>query len=136
MCLIITPMRVYVSHLFNLFIMAFFIILAIAVAVFIIVAEWKLFSKANQPGWAIFIPIYNILVLLKVAKMSWWNILLLLIPIVNIVITFMVYINIAKNYGKDAGFGVGMVFLPVIFIPVIAFGNAVYVDNRVEGAAA
>ena len=116
--------------------MAFFIILAIAVAVFIIVAEWKLFSKANQPGWAIFIPIYNILVLLKVAKMSWWNILLLLIPIVNIVITFMVYINVAKNYGKDAGFGVGMVFLPVIFIPVIAFGNAVYVDNRVEGAAA
>lgn len=129
-------MRVYVSHLFNLFIMAFFIILAIVFAVFIIVAEWKLFSKANQPGWAIFIPIYNILVLLKVAKMSWWNILLLLIPIVNIVITFMVYINIAKNYGKDAGFGVGMVFLPIIFIPVIAFGNAVYVDNRVEGAAA
>ena len=129
-------MRVYVSHLFNLFIMAFFIILAIVFAVFMIVAEWKLFSKANQPGWAIFIPIYNILVLLKVAKMSWWNILLLLIPIVNIVITFMVYINIAKNYGKDAGFGVGMVFLPVIFIPVIAFGNAVYVDNRVEGAAA
>ena len=129
-------MRVYVSHLFNLFIMAFFIILAIAVAVFIIAAEWKLFSKANQPGWAIFIPIYNILVLLKVDKMSWWNILLLLIPIVNIVITFMVYINIAKNYGKDAGFGVGMVFLPIIFIPVIAFGNAVYVDNRVEGAAA
>ena len=129
-------MRVYVSHLFNLFIIAFFIILAIVFAVFIIVAEWKLFSKANQPGWAIFIPIYNILVLLKVAKMSWWNILLLLIPIVNIVITFMVYINIAKNYGKDAGFGVGMVFLPIIFIPVIAFGNAVYVDNRVEGAAA
>ena len=129
-------MRVYVSHLFNLFIMAFFIILAIVFAVFMIVAEWKLFSKANQPGWAIFIPIYNILVLLKVAKMSWWNILLLLIPIVNIVITFMVYINIAKNYGKDAGFGVGMVFLPIIFIPVIAFGNAVYVDNRVEGAAA
>ena len=116
--------------------MAFFIILAIVFAVFMIVAEWKLFSKANQPGWAIFIPIYNILVLLKVAKMSMWNILLLLIPIVNIVITFMVYINIAKNYGKDAGFGVGMVFLPVIFIPVIAFGNAVYVDNRVEGAAA
>lgn len=116
--------------------MAFFIILAIAFAVFIIAAEWKLFSKANQPGWAIFIPIYNILVLLNVAKMSWWNILLMLIPVVNIVIAFMIYINVAKNYGKDAGFGVGMVLLPIIFIPIIAFGSAVYVDNRVEQAAA
>ncbi|MGM9832242.1 MAG: DUF5684 domain-containing protein [Candidatus Limisoma sp.] len=116
--------------------MAFFVILAIAIAVFCIVAEWKLYSKANQPGWAIFIPIYNILALLKIAKMSWWNILLLLIPVVNIVIAFMIYINVAKNYGKDAGFGVGMIFLPIIFIPIIAFGSAVYVDNRVAEEAA
>ncbi len=115
---------------------AILIILAIAFAVFIIAAEWKLFSKANQPGWAIFIPIYNVLVLLNVAKMSWWNILLLLIPIVNIVIAFMIYINVAKNYGKDAGFGIGMVLLPIIFIPIIAFGSAVYVDNRVAQEAA
>lgn len=115
---------------------AILIILAIAFAVFFIAAEWKLFSKANQPGWAIFIPIYNVLVLLNVAKMSWWNILLLLIPVVNIVIAFMIYINVAKNYGKDAGFGIGMVLLPIIFIPIIAFGSAVYVDNRVAQEAA
>lgn len=94
--------------------------------VFIIVSFWILFTKAGQPGWAILIPIYNIIVLLEVAKKPWWWIFLFLIPVVNLVIAIMMYHAISLNFGKGAGFTVGIIFLPIIFIPILAFGDAKY----------
>ena len=61
------------------------VILALAFTVLMVVAWWKIFTKAGEPGWASIIPIYNVFVLLRVAgKPAWW-ILLLLIPLGNIV---------------------------------------------------
>jgi len=101
-------------------------ILYFLVVILMIVSFWIVFQKANKPGWAILIPIYNILVMLQVAKKPWWWILLFLIPIVNLVFAIMMYHAISVNFGKGAGFTVGMIFLPFIFIPILAFGDAKY----------
>ena len=101
------------------------------VLVIVVVAMWKIFAKADEPGWAAIIPIYNMIVLMKVVGRPWWWILLYAVPIVSIIIMFIVSIDLAKAFGKGAGFGVGIVFLPVIFYPILAFGSAQY-----EGAAA
>src|SRR6478672_11028022 len=61
-----------------------FAITELAIIVFVIVALWKVYAKAGEPGWAAIIPIYNIIVLLRIAGKPWWWILLLLIPLVNI----------------------------------------------------
>ena len=102
----------------------FFFMLAIMAVM--IASAWKVFVKAGEPGWAALIPIYNAIVLLKICgKPAWW-IALFLIPIVNIVAGIMVYISLAKCFGKDTGFAIGLIFLGFIFFPILAFGDARY----------
>lgn len=108
------------------------ILIAIAIGLFLIVSYWKVFVKAGQPGWGIFIPIYNVYLLLKIAGRPGWWLILYLIPFVNIVIGIIVDIDIAKNFGKDTAFGLGLFFLGFIFIPILAFGSAEYKSKSAE----
>jgi len=38
----------------------------LAVAIVAIVAMWKVYVKANKPGWAAIIPFYNLWVMLEI----------------------------------------------------------------------
>jgi hypothetical protein len=106
------------------------IIFAVSVMVLEIVALWFMFEKAQEPGWAAIIPIYNYLIAIKIAGKPWWFLLLMIIPIVNIVIYIMILHGISKNFGKDAGFTVGLFFLRFIFLPILGFGKAVYTGDK------
>lgn len=101
-------------------------IIYMAVIVFEIAAVWKIFSKAGQPGWAAIIPIYNLYVFLKITGHSAWWILLLCIPVVNIVLGIILYIDLARVFGRSTGFGIGLLFLSPIFIPILGFGDSRY----------
>lgn len=105
---------------------AAFFVIYLAVIVLLVVSMWKVFAKANQPGWGVLIPIYNIILMLKIANKPVWWIILLIVPIANIVVSVLVALAIAKNFGKGAGFGLGLAFLPVIFYPILGFGDAEY----------
>jgi len=102
------------------------LIIWLGIAVFMLASMWKVFEKAGQPGWGILIPIYNIYLMLQIAGRETWWIILYFIPIVNVVIAFIVSIDIAKRFGKDTGFGLGLFFLGFIFFPVLGFGDAAY----------
>ena len=91
-----------------------------------LVAMWKIFTKANQPGWAVLIPIYNLYVLLEIVGRPWWWLLLMLIPGVNVVISIILMFDLAKSFGKGAGFGLGLLLLNFIFVLILAFGDAQY----------
>jgi hypothetical protein len=54
---------------------------------------------------------------------NWWFIF---IPFLNIYIIFVIMIAVAKSFGKDTGFGLGLVFLGFIFFPILGFGSSVY----------
>jgi hypothetical protein len=101
-------------------------LIGLVIGLVVIVALWKVFAKAGQPGWAAIIPIFNLYILCKVAGRPGWWLILLLIPFVNFVIAIILCIDIAKNFGKGAGFGIGLAFLGFIFFPVLAFGSATY----------
>jgi hypothetical protein len=107
-------------------------ILYIALIVFSIIVMWKVFVKAGQPGWVCIIPIYNIYLMMKIAGRPGWWVILFFIPIVNLVICIIVMIDIAKNFGKGTGFGIGLVFLNIIFFAILAFGDAEYQPTAVE----
>ncbi len=100
------------------------VILFIISYVLIIVSLWKIFKKAGKPGWVSIIPIYNIYVICQIAEKKWWNILLLLIPIANIYAMIVLYNGLAKKFGKSGGFVVGMILLPIIFFPILAFSGS------------
>lgn len=53
--------------------------------------------------------------------------ILLFVPIANIIISIMLYFKMAKSFGKDGGFAVGLLFLNIIFMPILAFGDASYI---------
>jgi hypothetical protein len=97
-----------------------------AFIIFMIASFWRLFSKAGQPGWAAIIPIVNTYFLCKIAGRPGWWVLLMFIPFVNFVIWIIVSIDVAKSFGKGTGFGVGVAFLPFIFVPILAFGSTQY----------
>ncbi|MDD2598174.1 MAG: DUF5684 domain-containing protein [Kiritimatiellae bacterium] len=98
----------------------------LAVVLLMIISMWKVFSKANQPGWAILIPIYNTIVMIQIAGKPVWWFLLLFIPIVNVIIGIIILLEIAKKFGKGGGFAAGLIFLPMIFWPILGFGSAEY----------
>jgi hypothetical protein len=103
------------------------IILYLAIVVTLIAAMWTIYSKAGQPGWASLVPIYNIIVLLEIVGKPWWWLFLMFIPVVNLIILIMVYHNLSLSFGKGSGFTAGIIFLGMIFIPMLAFGDAKYV---------
>lgn len=105
-----------------------FFLLIFAIALVMLIGLWKVFTKAGQPGWAVIVPIYNTIILLKIAGRPAWWFLLLCIPLVNIVILLLVSIDIAKSFGQSAAFGVVLLFLlSGIGYLVLGFGGARYV---------
>jgi len=102
------------------------LIVELLFAALIIASMWKVFAKAGEPGWAAIVPIYNILVLLKIAGKPGWWLVLMIIPGVNFIISILVSIAVAERFGKGTGFGIGLAFLSFIFYPMLAFGDAQY----------
>ena len=102
------------------------LIAELLIALLVIVAMWKVFTKAGRPGWAAIIPIYNMYVWCKIVGRPGWWVILMLIPLVNIIIGIIVCIDLAKSFGKGAGFGIGIALLGIIFLPILGFGSAQY----------
>ena len=111
----------------------------LAITVLMIVSMWKIFQKAGKQGWEAIVPIYNIIVLFQITKTPLWLIILLLIPLVNFIGSFVVAIilglNIAKVFGKDSVFGILCIFFPYIMYPVLAFSDAQYVEDATPHVA-
>lgn len=102
------------------------LVIQLGIVGFLIASMWKVFAKANEPGWASIVPIYNIVVLLKIAGKPIWWIVLFFIPVVSIVAAILIMISLAKSFGKGAGFGLGLALLGPIFFPILGFGSARY----------
>ncbi len=109
-------------------------IICLIMSIISIIAMWRLFTKAGKPGWASLIPIYNMVVLFQISGMSPWLILLILVPFANLIIQIMLYINLAKAYGKGTGFAVGLIFLNPIFMLILGLGSSKYVGNTQQSA--
>jgi len=103
-----------------------FLIVWLAVVVFVIAGMWKMFVKAGQPGWAAIVPIYNIIVLLQIVGRPLWWVILMLIPCVNIIFLIIVMNDLSKSFGQNIGFTLGLIVLSFIFIPILGFGGARY----------
>ena len=111
-----------------------YLVIILAVYIIQIVAMWKLFGKAGEKGWKSIIPIYNLVILFKISGLSPWLILVYfaaIIPIIGwiapIALTAYLCYKLAKSFGKDGGWAVGLYFLAPIFYMILAFGKSEYV---------
>ncbi|WP_282035518.1 DUF5684 domain-containing protein [Saccharicrinis aurantiacus] len=102
------------------------IIISLLVSLILIAAQWKTFTKAEKPGWACIVPIYQIIILLEiVGKPAWW-ILLLIFPLTSPIIAIWMINLLSKSFGKGIGFTLGLIFLGPIFWLILGFGNSEY----------
>jgi Family of unknown function (DUF5684) len=107
-----------------------FLIIMAVIFVLSIAIFWKLFEKAGQPGWAAIVPIYNVMIMLRIVGRPEWWVILVLIPCVNIIfyiyLVFIYPFEFAKAFGKDAVWGILLLFFGIIAYAFLAFGDARY----------
>jgi hypothetical protein len=102
------------------------IIFFLAYVAFVVLVYWKVFEKAGRPGWEFLIPIYNLVIMMKIIGKPWWWLLVMCVPIVNVVFIIWSLNMLSKSFGKDEGFTVGLVLVNLIFLAILAFGDAKY----------
>jgi hypothetical protein len=108
------------------------LVVVLVIAVIQIAAMWMTFSKAGQPGILSIIPIVNVYILTQIAGWSVLGFLGLFVPLLNIIFAILLHLDIAKRFGKGSLFGIGLLFLPFIFFPILGFGDARYLPNTTE----
>lgn len=112
-----------VNSIFNS-IMLIVIVISIVISILTLVSMWKIYKKALKPGWGSIVPFYSQYLLFDIAFGKGWYFLLLIVPIVGIVYSIMLPFKLANAFGKSNAFGCGLLFLPFIFYPILAFGNS------------
>ena len=123
--------------IFFIFVMIYVVIMLafmLASLVLRIIARWKIFVKAGEEGWKAIVPIYSSITLYKIIGLSPWLLFIYLawfIPFipawtVTLGMSIPVSIKLAKAFNKNEGYVVGLIFLPVIFEMILAFGKSEY----------
>ena len=99
-----------------------------AVTIPAVVLGWLwLFPKAGQPRWAALVPFYNIYVLVvHVAGLSRLWFILIMLPPMNLIASILVNVEVAKRFGRNETFGVGMSVFGFVLYPLLGFGSAAY----------
>jgi len=113
-----------------------FILFFVFIWVICVAGVWKVFTKAGKPGWAAIIPIYNLIVICEIIGKPVWWFLLMLFPCTSFIFIIWAYNLLAKSFGKDEGFTVGLVLLNPIFMLILGFGDSVYLGPSAKEANA
>ncbi len=92
------------------------VVILILMALILLVSLIKIYLKSGKVG------------LLKSVGLSGWLILLLFIPFGQFVLWGLVSLHLARAFGRTWHFGLGLFFLPYIFLPILAWGKAEYIS--------
>jgi serine/threonine protein kinase len=90
------------------------------------VGIWRVYVKAGLPGWGSLVPVYNLVLWMRLAgKPGWWAIWLF-VPFLNLVIYTIVTFEVAKNFGKGVAYTLGLLLFPPLFYTGLGLGRAQY----------
>ena len=129
------------------------IILVVCLVVYIlqVVGMWKVFKKSGEEGWKAIIPIYNTYTMCKITGVNpWWvlivaiagglsgafgdsdlnTIVSLLCSIVTIYFSVLLYVSLARAFGKSDGFAVGLILLNPIFLLILGCGSSQFIEKK------
>lgn len=132
----------------------FYVLLAVGVLVcfLLVIAEWRILQKAGERGWKAIIPIYDLYMSHKISGMGrvwcfveiimytaacvllmiegipdWLDMILVTIfGVTGAAIEICHLYKLGRAFDKGIGFRLGMILLPYVFIPMLAFGGSQY----------
>jgi signal peptidase I len=76
---------------------------------------WKLYQKAGRKAWEAAIPVYNAVVLMKIINRPSWWVVLLFIPIINLLMFPVVWVETIRSFGKNTLLDTWLVILTLGF---------------------
>ena len=82
---------------------------------------WKLYQKAGFKSWQAAIPVYNAIVLMQIINRPKWWVVMLFIPIINLIIFPVIWVEIARSFGKNS--------TTDTLLTLLSFGLYIYVIN-------
>lgn len=96
--------------------------LIIAQAILNFISSWKLYKLAGKKPWEALVPIYNILVLLKIIDRPWWWLIILFIPIVGPIMQIIITVDFVRHYGRKSWLdAILAIFLSYIFLAYLNY---------------
>lgn len=116
-------------------------LIVLAAVILVIVSNCKLFKKAGEAWWKALIPLYNSWIETRITGLAWWWFLIFtgiavltslettatsVFGMALVLVSFNYNYNLAKKFGKSNGFAVLNTLLPVVGLPILAFGSAKY----------
>lgn len=75
---------------------------ALFITLIALAGNWRLFVKCNQPGWAVVVPGYNVVVAMRIIGRPAWHALYFLIPGFNLYFFFRTILELANTFGKES----------------------------------
>lgn len=106
-----------------------FTIVMLGITIMMIAAIWRLFTKAGEAGWKSLIPVYNVIIWLKIVGRPFWYVLGLLFPATAVFVWAVLAFGTARSFGRGILFALGTTFLPFIFLPILGFGESEYIGG-------
>lgn len=101
-----------------------FLVVGLVIYAFFAFCLLKIAEKTHtEPAWWAWVPILQILLMLKVADKPLWWIILMFIPLVGIVITILVWVAICQKRNKSPLLVIGLLLIPFVFLPYLAFSD-------------
>lgn len=78
------------------------VVLALFLGAIMASANFRLFQKGGQPGWAAFVPGYNVIVAMRMLGRPDWHAALFLVPVFNVYLVFKTITELAQSFGKTS----------------------------------
>lgn len=100
--------------------------------VVMIISIVLIFKKAGREWWEAIVPIYNMYVWTIIIGKPWWVLFGFFVPVVNWGVSIYMNYHLSKRFGYDIPFTLGLIVLPFIFLPILAFGSSVYTAPTVQ----
>lgn len=96
---------------------------SLAISIFFYFCYWKIYKMAGYEGWEAIIPFYKTYILSEITlgKGIWF--LLTFVPCLNIAVGLLMMYRLGMAFQKSAAFSVGLIFLPIVFVPILAFSK-------------
>ena len=97
-------------------------------SVLVIVSCNNIFKVSNKKIITLFIPLYNLLILLDIVNLNRWNFILLLLPVTNVFIIMIILYRLSIVFHTTKSFAFGLILFPVVYLPALNYGGKL--DNR------
>lgn len=101
-------------------------------SIFVCLTGSNIFKRAGKRGYYALVPMYNLLELLDIVKLSRYYFILLLLPVVNVLIIYMILYRLSIVFNTSKLFALGLIVFPYMFLPVLNFSKMSKIEEKTD----